>query len=63
MDGLGEPWEVVYVNDGSRDDTLCGRCEALRERDPRVRGGQSVAQFRQGDRHDRRPRSRRAATR
>ena len=22
MDGLGEPWEVVYVNDGSRDTTL-----------------------------------------
>ena len=22
MDGLGEPWEVLYVNDGSRDGTL-----------------------------------------
>jgi glycosyltransferase involved in cell wall biosynthesis len=35
MDGMGEPWEVVYVNDGSRDATLA-TVEALRERDPRV---------------------------
>jgi polyisoprenyl-phosphate glycosyltransferase len=35
MDGLGDPWEVVYVNDGSRDTTL-PTVEALRERDPRV---------------------------
>jgi glycosyltransferase involved in cell wall biosynthesis len=35
MDGLGEPWEVVYVNDGSRDATL-RVVEALRDRDPRV---------------------------
>jgi glycosyltransferase involved in cell wall biosynthesis len=35
MDGLGEPWEVVYVNDGSRDATL-PTVEALRERDPHV---------------------------
>jgi glycosyltransferase involved in cell wall biosynthesis len=35
MDGMGEPWEVVLVNDGSRDATLA-TVEALRERDPRV---------------------------
>jgi polyisoprenyl-phosphate glycosyltransferase len=35
MDGLGEPWEVVYVNDGSRDATL-STVEALREHDPHV---------------------------
>lgn len=35
MGGLGEPWEVVYVNDGSRDATL-PTVEALRERDPHV---------------------------
>jgi glycosyltransferase involved in cell wall biosynthesis len=35
MDSLGEPWEVVYVNDGSRDTTL-PTAEALRERDPHV---------------------------
>ena len=35
MDGLAEPWEVVYVNDGSRDDTL-PTVEALRDHDPHV---------------------------
>ncbi len=35
MDHLAEPWEVVYVNDGSRDTTLAV-VEALRDRDPRV---------------------------
>jgi glycosyltransferase involved in cell wall biosynthesis len=35
MDGLGESWEVVYVNDGSRDTTL-PVVEALRERDAHV---------------------------
>ena len=35
MDGLAEPWEVVYVNDGSRDTTL-HVIEALRDRDPHV---------------------------
>ncbi len=35
MDGLGEPWEAVMVNDGSRDATL-SVVEALRDRDPRV---------------------------
>ena len=35
MDGLGAPWEVVYVNDGSADPTLA-RVEALRAADPRV---------------------------
>ena len=35
MDGIAEPWEVVYVNDGSRDTTLAV-VEALRDRDARV---------------------------
>jgi polyisoprenyl-phosphate glycosyltransferase len=35
MDGLGESWEVVYVNDGSRDATL-SVVEALRDRDAHV---------------------------
>ncbi|MGI4976692.1 MAG: glycosyltransferase family 2 protein [Janthinobacterium lividum] len=35
MDGLGAPWEVVYVNDGSADATLA-RMEALRDADPRI---------------------------
>jgi glycosyltransferase involved in cell wall biosynthesis len=35
MDGLAEAWEVVYVNDGSRDTTL-HVIEALRDRDPHV---------------------------
>jgi glycosyltransferase involved in cell wall biosynthesis len=33
MRALGEPWEVVYVNDGSRDDSL-RVLEALRTDDP-----------------------------
>ncbi len=35
MHRLGDPWEVIYVNDGSRDTTLL-TVEALRERDPHV---------------------------
>ena len=35
LDGLAVVWEVVYVNDGSRDTTL-RRLEALHERDGRV---------------------------
>jgi len=35
MDGIGEAWEVVYVNDGSRDTTLL-RLEALQESAPEV---------------------------
>jgi glycosyltransferase involved in cell wall biosynthesis len=35
MHGLGRPWEVVYVNDGSEDATLA-RLEALHEADPHV---------------------------
>ncbi len=36
LDGLGIAWEVVCVNDGSRDDTLT-RLLAVRTREPRVR--------------------------
>jgi glycosyltransferase involved in cell wall biosynthesis len=35
MDGLGEPWELVLINDGSRDTTLLVM-EALRAADPRI---------------------------
>ena len=35
LDPLGESWELLCVNDGSRDDTLA-RLLALHERDPRV---------------------------
>jgi glycosyltransferase involved in cell wall biosynthesis len=36
LDAIGEPWELVCVDDGSRDDTLA-RLLALRRRDPRVK--------------------------
>ncbi|MCE7938608.1 glycosyltransferase [bacterium] len=36
LDRTGEPWEIVCVDDGSRDDTL-DRLVALHRRDPRVR--------------------------
>ncbi|MGC9271568.1 glycosyltransferase family 2 protein [Acidiphilium sp.] len=36
LDDAGESWELVCVNDGSRDDTLA-RLVALAARDPRVR--------------------------
>ena len=36
MEGLGEPYEVVLVNDGSRDGTY-GIMREIHERDPRVR--------------------------
>ncbi len=35
MDELGEPWELVLVNDGSSDDTLV-TMEQLRSTDPHV---------------------------
>ncbi len=36
MDSLGEPWELILVNDGSRDNTLAVMRE-LHEKDPRVK--------------------------
>ncbi len=36
---LGDPWEMVYVDDGSRDGTIA----ALAAADPRVRGVRSAA--------------------
>lgn len=36
LDGLNEPWEIVFVDDGSRDDTL-GMLLAARTNDPRIK--------------------------
>lgn len=36
MDALGEPWELIFVNDGSTDNTLAVMRE-LHEKDPRVK--------------------------
>jgi glycosyltransferase involved in cell wall biosynthesis len=36
LDGLGEPWEIVFVDDGSRDTTL-GILLAARAADPRLK--------------------------
>ncbi len=36
MDALGEPWELILINDGSRDNTLAVMRE-LHEKDPRVK--------------------------
>src|ERR1700748_3800687 len=36
LDGLGEPWEIVFVDDGSRDDTL-GMLLAARAQDGRIK--------------------------
>jgi glycosyltransferase involved in cell wall biosynthesis len=36
LDGLGEPWEIVFVDDGSRDDTL-GMLLAARSNDARIK--------------------------
>ncbi len=36
MDAIGEPWELILVNDGSRDNTLAIMRE-LHEKDPRVK--------------------------
>lgn len=37
MDGMGEPWELILVDDGSRDRSA-ELIDALHDRDPRVRG-------------------------
>jgi len=36
LDGLGDPWEIVFVDDGSRDATL-GLLVAARASDPRIK--------------------------
>jgi polyisoprenyl-phosphate glycosyltransferase len=36
LEGLGEPWEIVFVNDGSRDNTL-GLLLAARAEDSRIK--------------------------
>jgi polyisoprenyl-phosphate glycosyltransferase len=36
LDSLGEPWEIIFVDDGSRDDTL-GLLLAARAADPRLK--------------------------
>jgi polyisoprenyl-phosphate glycosyltransferase len=36
LDGLGQPFEILYVDDGSRDDTLT-RLKTIQAGDPRVR--------------------------
>ena len=36
LDGLHEPWEIVFVDDGSRDDTL-GLLVAARATEPRIK--------------------------
>src|SRR5678815_5627558 len=36
LDSLGEPWEIVFVDDGSRDNTL-GLLLAARATDPRIK--------------------------
>jgi len=36
LDGIGESWELIFVDDGSRDDTL-GLMVSARSQDPRIR--------------------------
>ena len=36
LDAIGEPWELVFVDDGSKDDTL-GMLVAARTQDPRIK--------------------------
>jgi len=36
LEGIGEPWEIVFVDDGSKDDTL-GMLLAARANDPRIK--------------------------
>jgi glycosyltransferase involved in cell wall biosynthesis len=36
LDGLGEPWEIVFIDDGSRDETL-GLLLAARTQDSRIK--------------------------
>ncbi|MBA3538818.1 MAG: glycosyltransferase family 2 protein, partial [Deltaproteobacteria bacterium] len=36
LDRVGEPWEIVFVDDGSKDETL-GMLVAARSQDPRIK--------------------------
>ncbi len=36
LEGIGEPWEIVFVDDGSRDDTV-GLLLAARAQEPRIK--------------------------
>ena len=55
LDRAGLRFEIVFVNDGSRDDTLSRLLDCSRARRPHPRG-QPVAQLRQGSGADRRHR-------
>ena len=44
LDSLGDPWEIVFVDDGSRDDTL-GMLLAARSNDSRIKVVSLVGRF------------------